>query len=431
MRIFHVIMSEKQRLLKFVILRSIGMFIRGGAHSNEQTKQTPKQQDKKIINVSVDLLRECIGVVSGDVVGKNGEIILPSGVDLSVIEDSIDSLIVKMKKHNIRSVPVSAPHKLTEREIESIVDNVYSENDQLISKDKARTIIKNIDTLFQMTNQDDKIPPEIITSIYNMSDDLTVDLMSNSSAILSLAKVREADEYTFVHSFNVSVLTGFLGSRLYPNNKDIVHTLVLGGLLHDIGKAHIPPEILQKPGRLTPEEFEVMQRHPELGVMLAVRSGITDDKVISIIGGHHEKFNGNGYPAGQRGASIPEVARVTAVADVFDALTATRVYKGPMSSKDAVNIIMSDTGKFFDPAVSREMLLIIGLYPPGSLVSLSDGRVGVVVSGGGRDLVRPLVMLRNSGKADGNSPPVFINLKETGIHIAKYLGHSGKRSLED
>lgn len=235
--------------------------------------ELPQPEEKKIINVKVEMLADCIGVTASDVIGKNGVVILPAGVDLSVIESSIETLIEKMKRHNITNILITAPNKLSEKEIDEIIDNVYSDNERLISKDKTRNIIKNIDTLFQMTNQDDTIPPEIITSIYNMSEDLTANIMSNPSAILSLAKVKEADEYTFVHSFNVSVLTGFLGSKLYPNNREFISTLVIGGILHDIGKAHIPPEILQKPGRLTQEEFEVMKHHPELGVKLAVKSG--------------------------------------------------------------------------------------------------------------------------------------------------------------
>ena len=399
-------------------------------YENSFESAQPQYEEKKIINVPIDMLAESVGTTANDIIGKNGVVILPAGVDLRVIEGSLDSLIEKLKRHNVTSIQITAPNKLSDKEIESIIDNVYSENEQLISKDKTRSIIKNIDTLFQMTSRDERISPEVMSGIHSMSEELSLDIMSNPSAILSLAKVREADEYTFVHSFNVSVLTGFLGSRLYPGNKEFVNTLVHGGILHDIGKAYIPPEVLQKPGRLTQEEFAIMKGHPELGVNLARKSGVTDERVISIIGGHHEKFDGNGYPTGKKGSEIHEFARIAAVADVFDALTARRVYKEPMSSRDAINIIINDTGKFFDPKVAREMLLIIGLYPPGSIVSLSDGRVGIVVSGGGHDLVRPLILLRNSGRSEAYTEPVFLNLKETDLHIVKYIGYGGKRNLE-
>ena len=199
--------------------------------------------------------------------------------------------------------------------------------------------------------------------------------------------------------------------------------------MHDIGKAKIPLNILNKPGPLTDSEFEIMQRHPILGVNMARSAGIEDRDILASIGGHHEKWSGSGYPNKFSGDKIPKPARISAVADVFDALTAERVYKKGMPSKSAMNIIMHDVITHFDPAVTRELLVSLGLYPPGSIVQISDGTIGLVVSGGGRDLVRPVVALQEDINGKKYDTPFFIDLKETKTYIIGYIGSGGKRTL--
>jgi HD-GYP domain-containing protein (c-di-GMP phosphodiesterase class II) len=201
----------------------------------------------------------------------------------------------------------------------------------------------------------------------------------------------------------------------------------MGGLLHDMGKAKIPLDVLHKPGPLSAEEFDVMKKHPNYGVAMALKTGVHDPVIIEVIGGHHEKWSGRGYPKGLKGLDIPEPARIAAVADVFDALTAKRVYKNSMSSRNAITMVLKESGVHFDAKVARELLVNLGLYPPGSIVALSVGRAGFVVSGGGKDLVRPIILLKNEKEDD---VPVFIDLKnEPNLCIAQYIGHSEKRDL--
>jgi HD-GYP domain-containing protein (c-di-GMP phosphodiesterase class II) len=272
----------------------------------------------------------------------------------------------------------------------------------------------------------------MMDAMTNMGSSLTEDLLRNPSVTLSLGQVKAADEYTFVHSFNVAVLIGYLANKLHPSDGKYLQKMVMGGLMHDLGKAKIPLEILNKPAPLSKDEFAQMRRHPEIGVGLAIKSGVQDQDILGVIAGHHEKWSGKGYPNKRKGSEIPEVARIAAVADVFDALTARRVYKNAMPSRDAITLILNDAGIHFDPKVARAMLVSLGLYPPGSIVSLSDGRVGIVISGGGKDLVRPVVMLMDpKGKKDGNGGvPNFIDLKnEKSLCISGYLGQGDKREL--
>ncbi|MDR1915882.1 MAG: HD-GYP domain-containing protein [Synergistaceae bacterium] len=393
---------------------------------------TEETQDQiATIKVPVRMLTNSEGVIAKEVLSKNGSVILPAGVDITIFEASIGTIIKKMEEQGIEFVYLHPPQVLSEHDIDKIIERVYSNENDLISKEKAVSVIRGVDNLFQNLREDD-ISSEITTSIANMSHDLTEDLLRNPSVAFSLGKVQEADEYTFVHSFNVAVLTGYLTNRIHPGDKDFLQSVVMGSLIHDIGKAKIPLEILNKPAPLSKSEFSEMKRHPNLGVSMALKSGVNDPVIIAIIGGHHEKWSGKGYPKGRRGFDIPEAARIAAVADVFDALTAKRVYKNSMSSRNAITLILKDSGYHFDIRIARELLVSLGLYPPGSIVALSDGRVGIVVSGGGKDLVRPVIMLQESEKRKKNTPdvPIFIDLKTSGdLCIAQYLGHGEKRDL--
>ena len=381
-----------------------------------------------IIKVPLRNLAGCEGVIAKDVTTPKGVVILPAGVDISLFDASLGIMIDKMESYGITHVFLHTPQQLSDGDIDKIIEKVYTDGDSLISKDKARDVVKGVDALFHSAAQEDA-NPEIVRSLAGMGHDLTEDLLRNPSVAFSLGKVKDADEYTFVHSFNVAVLCGYLANRLHNGDRDFLEKIVFGALLHDMGKARIAPAILNKPGPLEPGELQEMQRHPTLGVALALQSGVSDPDIIAIIGGHHEKWSGKGYPKKRHGAEIPEMARIAAVADVFDALTAKRVYKNPMSSRNAITLILKDSGTHFDAKVARELLVSLGLYPPGSIVALSDGRIGIVVSGGGKDLVRPIVILKNQDK-DPNAPPVFVDLKNAGaLCIAQYLGHGDKRDI--
>ncbi len=390
----------------------------------------PLSDEPSIIKIPVEKLDLYEGVFCNDIIGKNGAMLLPAGVDLSLVESSLDTMISMMKEHGINEVYIRTKPQFSEEDIEEIFDRIYTEDNPLISKEKARDIVKQVDTLFNAVRKQD-FEPGMLTPLTNMGVSLTEEILRDPSLSLSLGKVHNADEYTFVHSFNVAVLTGYLTNRLHHGDRDCLQRVVIGSLLHDMGKAQIPIEILNKPGALTSEEFAVMKTHPDLGVEMARENGITAPDVLEVIHSHHEKWSGKGYPEGSKGSEISEVARIAAVADVFDALTAKRVYKEPMSSREALTLIMKDAGGHFDTKVARELLVSLGLYPPGSIVSLSDGNIGLVVSNGGQDLVRPVLMLKESKAAKKkNAAPTFLDLKTTtDLHIVQYLGHGDKRDL--
>ena len=396
----------------------------------EELIKEAEDPEGNIIKIAVDDLPYSHGTVARDVKTKKGAVLLPVGVDISMFEAAMETIIGQMKNDGIEHVYLNVHHEISDYDLNRIIEKVYSDGSEMISKEKAATVIKGVGHMFQSIRVED-ITPEIINTVSNMSVELTEDLLKNPNVAFSLGKVKEADEYTFVHSFNVAVLTGYLADKVRPGDRDYVQSVVMGGLLHDMGKARIPLEILNKPGPLSSEEFAEMKKHPNMGMLMAINAGVRDPVIISVIGGHHEKWSGKGYPKGIKGNDIPECARVSAVADVFDALTAKRVYKSSMSSRNAITLILKDSGSHFDIKISRELLVGLGLYPPGSIVMLSDGRKGVVVSGGGSDLVRPVILMQENEK-DETTPdiPVFLDLKATpDICITHYIGHSEKRDI--
>ncbi|UZP67000.1 HD-GYP domain-containing protein [Desulfovibrio mangrovi] len=215
----------------------------------------------------------------------------------------------------------------------------------------------------------------------------------NCDALTGLSKLRTFDEYTFSHCVNVSVLSVVFG-RFLGKTEDELRMLGQAGLFHDVGKQLVPSAVLNKPGRLTPEEFAVIKQHPLLGCKHLY--GQDDGRRIeqAIMMGmleHHEKFNGTGYPRGLSGDGISEMGRIIAVVDVYDALSSRRVYKAPMHPHKALGLMYSMRGKEFHPGYVERFIKCLGIYPVGSTVRLNTGHVAVVTISNPREPLHPLI----------------------------------------
>jgi HD-GYP domain-containing protein (c-di-GMP phosphodiesterase class II) len=270
---------------------------------------------------------------------------------------------------------------------------VAENNIMTVDPELARQTVAQVENVYDRI-ADGVCTPEDISNLAQQGRTLAEEVTHAPQVMFCLGKVRSWDEYTYVHSLNVALLGGFLASRLCPDQPELAECLSMGGILHDLGKALVPQAVLNKPGRLTDEEFEIMKKHSTYGEDLAIANGIVDIRILSVIRGHHERYGSNGYPDGFSKDQIRLEARIAAVADVFDALTAKRVYKEPMDSREAVSLMVDNMGEHFDPQVVRVLLLSLGLYPPGTAVELSDGSLGVVVGAREKDLVRPEVLLQ-------------------------------------
>ena len=217
-------------------------------------------------------------------------------------------------------------------------------------------------------------------------------VMRNQEALQMLLQVRSKDDYTAEHGMNVCILAALFGRHLGLLSGEI-EKLALSGLVHDVGKMHIPGEILHKPDALTDEERRIMQQHTEHGRRLLMSVKGLDPAAVDVAHAHHERMNGTGYPRGLLAHQIPYFAKIIAIADAYDAITSHRVYECAHSSKEALEILYEGRGDQFDEELAVEFIQCIGVYPAGSVVALNSGEAAIVITTYALNRLRPRVLV--------------------------------------
>ena len=249
-----------------------------------------------------------------------------------------------------------------------------------------------------------------LTGMLELVDEIAGSIRREPTALLSVARLKNHDDYTWLHSMAVCGLMINLAQQLGLDNKQVLR-VGMGGLLHDVGKAAVPLEILNKPGKLTDDEFEVMRQHPVTGAQMLMEAN-ADTDLLDIALHHHEKYDGSGYPHRLKGEEISLYSRMAAVCDVYDALTSTRVYRKGWSPAEAMHNMLSWRGHF-DNQILHTFVRAIGIYPVGSLVRLASGRVALVVKAGERSLIKPVVHAFWSLHAQREVKPERIDLGDS------------------
>uniref|UniRef100_UPI0028AA3528 HD-GYP domain-containing protein n=1 Tax=Massilia alkalitolerans TaxID=286638 RepID=UPI0028AA3528 len=242
-------------------------------------------------------------------------------------------------------------------------------------------------------------------------ESVTESILRNSGALLGLLRIKNKDDYTFLHSVSVcALLVAFCRSR--KMDEDTIYQAGLGGLLHDTGKALVPDSILNKQGRLTDEEFDIIKRHPRDGYDILAKTPEIGPIPLDITLHHHERRDGSGYPDKQGEGSISELAQMAAIVDVYDAITSDRCYHKGMPAAGALRKIYEWSKFHFNPTLVQEFMRCVGIYPVGTLVMLESGRLGVVIEPHETSLLTPKVNVFFSTKSQGYIKPQTLDLSK-------------------
>ena len=244
----------------------------------------------------------------------------------------------------------------------------------------------------------------------DLVDEITDSVSRNPGALISVARLKRHDDYTYMHSVAVCGMMISLGRQM-ELKPALIKRIGLAGMLHDLGKAMVPLEVLNKPGKLTEAEFAIMKTHPEQGHALLVEGGSAGPVVLDVCLHHHEKFDGTGYPHGLAGDKISLVARMGAVCDVYDAITSVRPYNKGWDPGEALRRMAQWTGHF-DPAVFQAFVKTVGIYPVGTLVKLQSSRLAVVTAQNVEALLTPKVKVFYDLRRKARVEPHEINLAD-------------------
>ena len=336
-----------------------------------------------------------------DIMSVTGaSVLIPSKVPIGKIAEGLETprkLIETLDRMGVRKVEITVPNEIDDAEMMARLKEL-DPSVTIVDNEVTRRAQTVIDDIFAQASLEEKfsIPVDVVSAL---GRDISDEVMKASQIALSMVE-SSLDSYSRDHALNVSMLAGYISKKLSETGKiasPMIEKAVLAGLLFDIGKTSVPREILQKAGKLTPEEMVIMRNHVKESVSICKLSGINDKDILDGIAYHHERYDGSGYHKGLVGTQIPILARILAVADTFDAMTSPRVYKDAVSSKMSFNFIMSANETEFDPDICKIFLAGMGIYPPGAIVELSDGRVARVAAVTAGNFLQPKVTLKENG----------------------------------
>jgi HD-GYP domain-containing protein (c-di-GMP phosphodiesterase class II) len=246
------------------------------------------------------------------------------------------------------------------------------------------------------------------SSMQDIIKKLIEQVSTRTSCIINMLDLKDYDNYTFQHSINVCILSIIIGVKKNLAYRDL-YNLAIAAVYHDVGKMKVDPEIINKKGTLTDEEFVAVKKHPELGIEYLKGFDFLNRDIELGVAQHHERYDGSGYPLGLKNRGICLFARIIALADVFDAITSERSYKKALLPSEAIEYIMGNANQHFDFEVVHIFLNNVAVYPKGITVLLSNGMKGIVSETFEGFTTRPTVKVIPD---ESDIPSYYINLRE-------------------
>lgn len=248
-----------------------------------------------------------------------------------------------------------------------------------------------------------------VDSVKKTVSEIVQRIINDDDVFMKLTGIRDIDNYTYLHSVDVCIYSIIAGKGMNLP-LEVLNNLALGAILHDIGKCKIPLSILNKPAKLTDEEYEIIKKHTEYGYEILHRTTGLNEDIAKIALCHHEHWDGSGYPYGLKGDEIDLLSRIVAIADVYDALTANRVYRKRFMPHEAAEYILSNSGAQFDSDVLKTFMDNIAVYPADIIVMLNTGELARVIESKGPPSIRPKVMVITRKEGPPVIEPYIIDL---------------------
>lgn len=314
-----------------------------------------------------------------------------------------DIYINRIKFHNIPGVYI---------ESEAFEDIIVECN--INQKLEAKSLSEIKEVYYKFKNATGKIDVSTVKQISTIVDSLVSEILEKKQLSNNIIEFKSYDDYTYQHCLNVGVLSISTGIAL-GLSEHMLHELGMAGLLHDIGKMLIPLEIINKPDKLTKEEFDIMKTHPINSV--GQLEYLVSYDVLRGIESHHEKMDGTGYPYGRKKDNIHLYGKILSICDVYDALTSDRSYRKNCFPSEVIEYLMGCSDTHFDYEILSKFLRTIVAYPIGTFVKLSNEKIGVVVKNFSENIMRPVVRIINEDNTAGDDIDLLYDYKFMNITI--------------
>lgn len=301
--------------------------------------------------------------------------------------------------------PEPAPPKMPTKKIVSIKPKISIREEIARARQICESSKEAVSSMFREARMGEAVN---IEDAEPLVQEIAASVWRNPHALINVARLKTQDDYTYMHSVAVCALMIALGKEMGMSKSEVA-AVGMGGLVHDLGKALMPIDVLNKPGKLTDNEFNIMKSHPEKGHGLLLEGSSAGSIALDITLHHHEKVNGLGYPHRLSGNGISSFARMGAICDVYDAITSIRPYKEGWDPALSVKRMANWEGHF-DKKLFHSFVRSVGIYPVGSLVRLASDKLGIVVEPGKSKLLTPKVKVFFSLKLKQSIPVDIIDL---------------------